>query len=452
MSENRNSSEGNFYRGSFAEFVLQPSLLSYSFFKDWFAGSGSLGKAMKLLKLPFENITESVLEMHNNELVVNLLIEEKTLYRKTIFSYATQTSYDDQPKLIINFFKLFNPICVLNTINILLQQSQWIAKPNDSLILAKSLVDSIPAKHDALTIEELDLLLKKKVWPNVIAVGLLSEFYSQLLARESKENYQEISSYISNSVTRRDWFFKSISNQSLVNTNQMSFDNYFEKYGMRSDKDYELTSPRWEEIRDVIKKRIENSAVSTLSQKQMPTVDKKTNRLITTTLELQLLRSEAKRKTLIHFNQLRQLILEKTNGAEDVGGITKEELLHGDLEDIKKISRKKEDVSEVTSSENHGKGISVCIGRAKGVVKNISNNDMEVGKGTIGIFPNASPEFATQYPKCSGMIFLRGGQTSHGSIVAREFGIPAIIDNKAQGIKDGVILEMDGDAGEWKIL
>jgi hypothetical protein len=270
MSENRNSSEGNFYRGSFAEFVLQPSLLSYSFFKDWFAGSGSLGKAMKLLKLPFENITESVLEMHNNELVVNLLIEEKTLYRKTIFSYATQTSYDDQPKLIINFFKLFNPICVLNTINILLQQSQWIAKPNDSLILAKSLVDSIPAKHDALTIEELDLLLKEKVWPNVIAVGLLSEFYSQLLARESKENYQEISSYISNSVTRRDWFFKSISNQSLVNTNQMSFDNYFEKYGMRSDKDYELTSPRWEEIRDVIKKRIENSAVSTLSQKQMP--------------------------------------------------------------------------------------------------------------------------------------------------------------------------------------
>jgi phosphoenolpyruvate-protein kinase (PTS system EI component) len=50
------------------------------------------------------------------------------------------------------------------------------------------------------------------------------------------------------------------------------------------------------------------------------------------------------------------------------------------------------------------------------------------------------------------MIFLRGGQTSHGSIVAREFGIPAIIDNKAQGIKDGVILEMDGDAGEWRIV
>jgi len=48
--------------------------------------------------------------------------------------------------------------------------------------------------------------------------------------------------------------------------------------------------------------------------------------------------------------------------------------------------------------------------------------------------------------------FLRGGQTSHGSIVAREFGIPAIIDSKAQGIKDGEILEVDGEAGEWKII
>ncbi len=452
MMVNIKSSNDNLYRGGFAEFVLQPSDLSYSFFKDWFTGAGSVGSAMKLLGIPVEDISDSILEMHEGELVVNLLVEGQTLYKKTIFTYSNQLSLDDQPRLAVNFLKLFNPICVLNTIKILLRQSQWIAKPNESLAFAKRLVDLIPEQQNIQTISELDLLLREKVWPNVIAVGFLSEFYNQLLAKEAKKKHTEINSYMSNSIARRDWFFKSISDQSLVNNNQMALSNYFKKYGVRSDKDYELSSPRWAEIKDVIKKRIENSAVSHLGQKQMPTVDQKTNGLISITLELQLLRSEAKRKTLIHINQLRQLILKRTKGIENIGNISKEDLLNGDLKKIENINTRIEDVSKDAVSQGQGKGISVCNGDVKGVVKNISDNDIEVPKGTIGIFPNASPQFATQYPKCSGMIFLRGGQTSHGSIVAREFGIPAIIDSKAQGIKDGATLEIDGEAGGWKIV
>lgn len=85
-------------------------------------------------------------------------------------------------------------------------------------------------------------------------------------------------------------------------------------------------------------------------------------------------------------------------------------------------------------------------------VKNILDNDSNIPTGTIGIFPNASPEFAAQYPKCNGMIFLKGGQTSHGAIVAREFEIPAIIDNKISGIEDGTQISINATIGEWTII
>ncbi len=302
------------------------------------------------------------------------------------------------------------------------------------------------------TIEELDVLLREKVWPNVIAVGLLSEFYNQLLLKDCKNNYLEVSSYLSNSIARKDWFFKSISDQSLVNNNQMTFDEFIVHYGIRSDKDYELTSPRWEEIKDVIKKRIENCSITTLEAKEMPQVKKKTEELINTSIKLQLMRSEAKRKTLVHIKELRKAILKKTNGISEIENLSKEDVLKGKFENMEPKNTLVQNLTSEVVVLSGGKGISVSQGKVKGIIKNIFDNDTEILSGTIGVFLNASPEYAIQYPKCSGMIFLRGGQTSHGSIVAREFGIPAIIDNKAQGIEDGTAVEINGSTGEWKII
>ena len=83
--------------------------------------------------------------------------------------------------------------------------------------------------------------------------------------------------------------------------------------------------------------------------------------------------------------------------------------------------------------------------------KQIKSASDVLGEAVIGIFPNASPEFATIYPKCKGMIFLKGGQTSHGAIVAREFRIPSLIDMMAEGIPDGTVVQLNGAKGEWSI-
>jgi pyruvate,water dikinase len=47
-----------------------------------------------------------------------------------------------------------------------------------------------------------------------------------------------------------------------------------------------------------------------------------------------------------------------------------------------------------------------------------------------------------------------GGILGHGSIVAREYGIPAVVGtgNGTQRIKHGQMIELDGDGGTVKLL
>jgi pyruvate,water dikinase len=102
----------------------------------------------------------------------------------------------------------------------------------------------------------------------------------------------------------------------------------------------------------------------------------------------------------------------------------------------------------VESYPSNGTGKAVSVGKAKGMVLNIVNSNQQINKNTVGIFPNASPEFTHQFPKCVGIIFQKGGVTSHGAIVAREFGIPAIIDPNAK-IPDNTAIEINGTTGQW---
>jgi pyruvate,water dikinase len=48
----------------------------------------------------------------------------------------------------------------------------------------------------------------------------------------------------------------------------------------------------------------------------------------------------------------------------------------------------------------------------------------------------------------------QGGLLSHGSIVAREYGIPAVVNvgPATKIIKTGQIIQVDGDSGRVRIL
>ena len=59
------------------------------------------------------------------------------------------------------------------------------------------------------------------------------------------------------------------------------------------------------------------------------------------------------------------------------------------------------------------------------------------------------PGWATVFFLVQGLVIERGGMLSHGAIIAREYGIPAVVGvpEATRLIRDGQQLRVDGDQG-----
>ena len=440
-TDTKQSEKAFLYSGSLAEFVSNPSDITFNYFQNWFTGQKSVGLAMKLIGLPFQPSNISLLQLHDREVLMDLKAEEQTLYKNTVFQYRQPENVDEVPQLVLRWQKFLNPANWPATFQIIWAQGKWIGQPDSTVSFAKTLVDEIPGKEVVLTertqqvrLKIIEKTLETLVIPAVLAVGLLAEFYQQLLVRSSKA--AEIQKYCDSKISQNDWFFKSISEQYLVKSGELQLSNFIELYGLRADNDYELTCPRWHEIPDMIQQRIAHSqppasTADTLivNFDKLPTDLQKS---ADTFCALQLLRSEAKRRMLVWMDLLRsELVQTKV------------------LEQFSTPENSETKITSTAEKTSQGKGIAVSPGITAGKALHITTNEQEIPDNTIGIFSNASPQFSTQFPKCSGLLFLKGGQTSHGAIVAREFKIPAIISATAATLGNGQAVELNGTTGEW---
>ncbi|MDA0791321.1 MAG: PEP-utilizing enzyme [Proteobacteria bacterium] len=74
--------------------------------------------------------------------------------------------------------------------------------------------------------------------------------------------------------------------------------------------------------------------------------------------------------------------------------------------------------------------------------------------GSILVCPMTSPAWTQLFAHAQGLVTDIGGILGHGSIVAREYGIPAVVGtgNCTQRIKHGQMIEVDGDGGTVRLL
>ena len=70
-------------------------------------------------------------------------------------------------------------------------------------------------------------------------------------------------------------------------------------------------------------------------------------------------------------------------------------------------------------------------------------------QGDVLVAPYTSPAFNGVLPLVSAIVTDRGGSLSHAAIVAREFGIPAVVGcgDATRRVKDGQTIDVDGQAG-----
>ena len=105
--------------------------------------------------------------------------------------------------------------------------------------------------------------------------------------------------------------------------------------------------------------------------------------------------------------------------------------------------------------DNLFKGSPVSPGVAKGCVRVVFDpQNSELVPGEILVCPGTDPAWTPLFLSAGGLITEVGGMMTHGAIVAREYGIPAIVGvhQVCQRLQTGQLIRMDGSSGQIALI
>jgi pyruvate,water dikinase len=113
--------------------------------------------------------------------------------------------------------------------------------------------------------------------------------------------------------------------------------------------------------------------------------------------------------------------------------------------------------STLTQSAETLQGIGASPGQIEGqiqILKTLQPPMPEITKKTILVVPYTDSGWGPLLAQAGGLVAEVGGQLSHGAIVAREYGIPAVMDiyHATQRLRDGQRVRLDGERGTVEIL
>jgi len=293
-----------------------------------------------------------------------------------------------------------------------------------------------------------------------------------------------------------------------VATGEATLDEFLTRFGHRAAGEMELAEPRWREdqtylhqiIRQIqayrhhcpIAMHQENVRRREEAEKQLPQILKQHGgRAFQDEIEQNLrdarsllpYREAAKDYLMMGYELIRLAILElgrRWNLDNDVFFLHLEELEQFEGERnrlLDEIARRKlrwqsfqrldlPDVIDSTNLENLArtpkleavaelKGDPVAPGLATGTARLVFDARAagDLGDDYILVCPSTDPGWTPLFLNAAGLIVERGGILSHGAIVARDFGIPAVVCHEATRlIRDGDKIHLDGNRGLINIL
>jgi rifampicin phosphotransferase len=100
-----------------------------------------------------------------------------------------------------------------------------------------------------------------------------------------------------------------------------------------------------------------------------------------------------------------------------------------------------------------GMGVASGIGTGPARILQSPADAGELSQGYVLVCPTTDPSWTPLFVHASGIVVERGGMLSHGAIVARDFGIPAVVlPGATKTIPEGATVRIDGNKGRVELL
>lgn len=285
------------------------------------------------------------------------------------------------------------------------------------------------------------------------------------------------------------------------------FRNFLDQYGHRGVYEMDISNPRWREDPsyplNVIKstmataniadyKRQQQAKVKEAWQKVEQSIPRSRHNMIKKLVEKSVkamaLREMAKFELLKFYGIIRKVFLEMGSRLQDRDILIEKadvfhcswielfSILKGDWsgrglktlvaerknwkEEMEKLSPPDYYIDETshfaeaiaTGSGSVLEGLGVSAGKACGPAKLLQhpNQENNLNLGDVLIAPTTDPGWTPLFLRAAAIVLEMGGMGSHGAVVAREFGIPAVLNipGAMRLIKDGQNVVVDGDEGK----
>lgn len=141
---------------------------------------------------------------------------------------------------------------------------------------------------------------------------------------------------------------------------------------------------------------------------------------------------------------LKYLVAERKTTTEELESLDPPDII---IDDVPRFAKPAHIISGKMLS-----GLGVAAGKASGIARLIShpNEWAKLEAGNIMVAPSTDPGWTPLFLKVSGIVMETGGFLSHGAIVAREYGIPSVVNipGVMKIIPDGTEITVDGDNGQ----
>lgn len=157
-----------------------------------------------------------------------------------------------------------------------------------------------------------------------------------------------------------------------------------------------------------------------------------------------------------YWNELRELLADQWDGSGLTARIADRQEQHRIWQQLEPPDVVLEDqpqhvVHPARQTSDGLKGLGVSAGQASGTARIIRHPDegQMLSPGEILVAPSTDPAWTPLFLKAAALVAETGGFISHGAIVAREYGIPAVVNlpGALRLITDGQQITVDGDTG-----